>query len=298
MTEAENPEMIRKIAQAAYHSLILEVCTTPKPGLVDRRNNGAHRDMDLALFRRSAASLRPYFLACVKAGYALDVPVTALLPERLRPLGLAAEQEMFRVTGGVNTHKGAIFSLGIFCCAAGILLRYPKDPDFSLILPSICSVLTEDFLHVEPTAPATHGERLYLQYGITGIRGEAIHGFPSVFRVALPAYRNYRSEGLPRMDAGACTLLHLICVVEDTNLIFRSDYSTYLSIRQKTADFLRNASAADILSVLPEMDSVFIRKNLSPGGSADLLSLVYFLDLLSDFIGISFIPDFGNFNSL
>lgn len=281
--KAVEPERAaRIIADAAYRSLILEVCTTPKPGLVDRRNNGAHKDMDLPMFRRSAAALRPYFLACAEAGMHYRGPAALVRIVKLVPLGLEAEQTMYRVTSGVNTHKGAIFSLGVFCGAAGYLIQEPDIRYLSSIARWSCALMLQDLERADPAELAkTHGGQLFLRHGVLGIRGEAAKGYPTVYEIAMPAYLRYRAEGLPRMEAGACTLLHLISTVEDTNLIARSDYQTYVSILRETSRFLRTASSADILAVLPEMDDIFIKKNLSPGGSADLLAVTYFLDLLA-----------------
>lgn len=274
------------IAQAAHQSLILEVRTTPKPGLVDQNNTGSHKDMDLPLFLKSADALQLYFLECAQIGiHYQDRPEHML--SFLRPLGMRAEQDMYQATCQVNTHKGAIFSMGIFCAVAGYLHQHgqKKDSvhyfsDFSDTCRRICGHLMDDFKHISALSPRTNGEQLYLLHKITGIRGEAALGFPSVFRIGFPAYKKYCREGLSSLDAGACTLLHLIAVAEDTNIISRSSYETYLAIRQALASYLRTASASEILSVLPEMDQIFISRNISPGGCADMLALIYFLDLL------------------
>lgn len=266
------------IAQAAHQSLILEVRTTPKPGLVDQNNTGAHKDMDLPLFLKSADTLLPYFQKCAQIGIHYQNTPDHML-SLLRPLGMKAEQDMYQATNHINTHKGAIFSMGIFCAVAG----YLKQQDFSCfsdICKKICSHLMEDFQRIEPSSPLTNGEQLYVLHKVTGIRGEAACGFPSVFQIGFPVYQNYRKEGLSQLDAGACTLLHLIAVVEDTNIISRSSYKTYLSIRQALSSYLQTASSSEILSILPDMDRRFISLNISPGGCADLLALIYFLDLI------------------
>ncbi len=275
-----------QIAQAAHQSLILEVRTTPKPGLVDQNNTGAHKDMDLPLFLKSADSLFPYFQKCAQTGILHQHRPDDLLTF-LRPLGIHAEEEMYQATNHVNTHKGAIFSMGIFCAAAGYLHQHGQEKDsvhyfsdFSDTCSKICSHLLEDFKHITVSSPCTNGEQLYILHKITGIRGEAALGFPSVFQIGFPTYKNYCKEGLSSLDAGACTLLHLIAHVEDTNIISRSSYETYLAIRQALSFYLKTAFAAEILSVLPEMDQIFISRNISPGGCADLLALIYFLDLL------------------
>lgn len=269
------------IADLARDSLILEVYTTPKPGLVDMDNNGSHRDMDLQLFLRSARALHPYFLQCAEAGLKESAKASELLSD-LRPLGIRAEQRMYAVTGGVNTHKGAVFSMGIFCAAAGLLCRPAAEKDPSSVFSDTCreichGILGELDLPVHGRA-LSHGENLYRKAGITGIRGEAAAGYPTVFSYGYPIFRAYLNSGLSRTQAGACTLLHLISQTEDTNIVSRSSLKTLRRLQKKLSTFLHSASADDILLALPKIDKEFIRLNISPGGCADLLALIYFLD--------------------
>ena len=139
----------------------------------------------------------------------------------------------------------------------------------------------EDFEGITPDNAKTSGERLYALHGITGIRGEASKGYPTVFQVALPAFRGYKSQGLSPNDAGILTLLHIIAGFEDTNIIARSDYETMTQIRCQIQELLDSGlEHRDYISIIRKLDQEFIQKNISPGGSADILALTYFMDSL------------------
>lgn len=269
------------IGVQAYLALNQEVCTTPKPGLVDRSNRGAHKDMDIRHFFASANALRPYFCQCAETGYltrGLD-PVDCF--EKLRPLGIEAEKTMFAATGGVNTHKGAIFSLGILCAAAGRLGPDLWQTDKIL---DLCAAMTKgltkrDFKDMIPEDAKTAGEKLYVKYGISGVRGQAEAGFPAVRNAGLPCLDDALEKGFSLNDAGCIALLHLLAAADDTNLIHRSDRQTQLQIRSQISQLLMQDPFPST-AVIEQLDREFTQKNLSPGGSADLLALTYFLYFL------------------
>lgn len=269
------------IGQLAAKSLLEEVDATPKPGLVDRRNTGSHRDMTMDTFFASARTLEPYFCRCVKLGQE-----TAELPPeetfaRLRMAGMEAEQDMYRATEGVNTHKGAIFSLGILCGGLGRLWTPQKDPVTPDALMELCGEMTReameaDFARMDGTTP---GQRLYLQWGITGIRGEAARGFPALRETGLPAYQKARNHGLSREEAGIAALLHLITWVQDTNLLHRGGPEGAAWAAEQ-ARLLLEETPFPAKKRIEELDDAFIARNLSAGGCADLLAAVYFLTAL------------------
>ncbi|MBQ9838235.1 MAG: triphosphoribosyl-dephospho-CoA synthase CitG [Oscillospiraceae bacterium] len=265
------------IGAKAYGALLLEVSTTPKPGLVDRNNKGAHRDMGMKHFFASANALRSYLCKFAESGYLnRDLPAKEAF-SKLRTIGMEAEQAMLKATHGVNTHKGAIFSLGLLCAAAGRVDPFDWSED---LLLDQCAAMTadvlEDFTGITKENAQTEGERLFAAYGITGVRGQAKDGFPAVKDVGLPVFRKGLQQSLSVNDAGCCTLLHLIAATDDTNLIRRSDRQTQLDTRQKIAQLLKK-TPYPALPVIEELDKDFIQKNLSPGGSADLLAMTYFL---------------------
>lgn len=267
-------------ADLVTQSLLEEVHTTPKPGLVDLRNTGSHRDMDVNTFEISAHALTPYFLECVHIGQqTTDLPPAQTFP-LLRKAGLEAEKLMYAATGGVNTHKGAIYSMGILCGALGRLWA-PEGTVFSLPhLLTQCALLVADSVAVDfaQNAGDTAGMRLYNQKGLTGIRGEVAAGFPSVQSISLPAFQAALSQGLDHNDAGAVALLHLIAKVEDTNLYHRGGESGTKFAKQCAAVLL--SGDLPTMAQITSLDDAFIEKNLSPGGCADLLAITYFLDHL------------------
>lgn len=281
-----------RIAALAVQSLKDEVTTTPKPGLVDRRNNGSHDDMNLELFLCSADALRPYFSECVRIGMnSCHLPPHETFP-LLRTAGINAEQTMYQATDGVNTHKGAIYTMGVLCGALGRLWTPEKPVSASLeCLLEECAYIVAphvkaDFKAIEAlrrisasnnsASEITAGGRLYLESGLTGIRGEVAAGLPSVTHIALPVYTKALQDGLHPNDAGAVTLLHLIARVNDTNLYHRGgrDGAAFAANAART---LLESTASPSAKQLEDLDDAFIAKNLSPGGCADLLAVTYFL---------------------
>ena len=265
------------IGAKAYGALLLEVSTTPKPGLVDRNNKGAHRDMGMKHFFASANALRPFLCKFAEAGFMTrDLPAREAFA-KLRATGLDAEQAMLKATHGVNTHKGAIFSLGLLCAAAGRIDPFEwSEKGLLEQCAAMCQQVLDDFSGITAENARTEGERLFVKYGITGVRGQAKAGFPAVKDIGLPVFREGLKRGLSVNDAGCCALLHLIAATDDTNLIRRSDRQTQLEIRQRIARLL-DGNAYPALSAIEELDTEFIQRNLSPGGCADLLAMTYFL---------------------
>lgn len=269
-------------ASLVTRALLDEVCVTPKPGLVDRANSGSHADMDIFTFTASSAALEPYWRTCVKIGQrtANESALTAF--QALRKAGQSAERTMFAATDGRNTHKGAIFTLGLLCGSIGRLWTAEAPcRDINRILDT-CGTLAAGAVEEDLTgmqageAPRTAGERLYASQGITGIRGEAARGVPSIRETALPVLRELLSSGICRNDAGAVTLLHLIARVEDTNMIARGGMKKAQAARTACADLLKK-SPQPSMEEIAEVDRAFIRENLSPGGCADLLAAAFFL---------------------
>lgn len=267
-----------EISRLAVQSLLCEVYATPKPGLVDQNNSGSHKDMDLMLFLRSAGALWPYFRRCAKIGLAGGAPsdVFALL----RQAGLEAEQVMLRATGGINTHKGAIFALGILCGAVAMLPpdRWEDPAAVSAQAAALAHGLIEkDFGSMGD--PVTEGEKLFDQYDITGARGQAEAGFPAALHVGLSVLEYGLSKGLSFNDSLCATLLHIMTADYDTNLIKRGGIATCKQI-QSALQTLLQADPLPGPEIIAELDQAFIRKNLSPGGSADLLSATCFFYFL------------------
>ena len=266
-------------AQQAVRALLYEVTTTPKPGLVDRRNSGSHTDMDSFTFMSSAAALYPYFEACAKVGReTMDRPAPETFAA-LRPLGCEAEGEMLDATNGVNTHKGAVFSIGITCAALGRLNR-AEWCDPARVLQEVASMtkgLTQQDLAAVTTENAvTAGQKLYVQYGITGIRGQVEAGLPVVLDHGLPILENGLKLGYDINRAGCAALLEILVHSTDTNMIARSSRERQLAWVAHVKELLAQTPYPDEAALM-ELDDRFIAENLSPGGSADLLALTYLL---------------------
>lgn len=259
---------IRHVGEQAQRALLYEAITTPKPGLVDCENSGAHRDMDLFSFVDSACALRSYFERCVRMGMEqADV-------ERLQYAGMLAEDEMISAAHA-NTHKGAVFSLGILCFAAG---QCGENADMDAILHRSAQLGAYFLRQMKKQKSArTGGERQYLQYGLTGARGEAASGFESVRTIALPALHKALAEGKPLKQAGLYALLSLMAHVQDSNVIRRAGMEGQRWVIREAQEALQNG-----LTELRGMNERFVEQNLSPGGSADLLTVTYFLHFLQN----------------
>ncbi len=281
MTKTNSPVQIGTLALEA---MLVEVSVTPKPGLVDRNNSGAHRDMGFFTFLRSAASLRSCFEKFAEAGHVGGMKNFSPneIFSYIRKIGIESEHIMFNATGGINTHKGEIFSLGVLSASAGYITGMKKNlnpENVMKIAGEICSGLCErDFAEAKCKDKLTKGERIYIEHGITGIRGEAEAGYPVVRDYGLPALRKYINEGLCLNDALVMTLIHIMSVNDDTNIIARHGLSVCEEVKERSRDIIVNRRGIDDVR---ELDDEFIERNISPSGSADLLAVTYFMYALS-----------------
>ncbi|WP_447888205.1 triphosphoribosyl-dephospho-CoA synthase CitG [Serratia fonticola] len=269
------------IAKLAVEALRREVELTPKPGLVDRDGNGAHRDMDLPLFRRSIAAIAPWFSRFVTVGELSANEKGYVALSKVRPVGLACEQDMFRATGGVNTHKGGIFSLGLLCTAAGRLAGKQQAITSTTLCQAVSSLsahLVEQEL-VQRRRGVTVGERLYQQYGMKGARGEAASGFMTVRQYALPAWQQACKAGYAEEQVLWHVLLTLMAHNCDTNLVSRGGLAGLRFVQRQARQLLemQDAGLAERRRALIRLDQRMTADNLSPGGSADLLAVTWLL---------------------
>ena len=282
------------IAHLATQALQAELDTTPKPGLVDKDNNGAHRDMDYALMQRSIDTLHPYFVKLALLGFADTLPTHTAI----RDIGIEAEKAMLSATNGVNTHKGALFSMGLAVVAAAheerkiaaneeqILKERNGGEDVLVSLQTTIKALAASF----PDTSGTHGSKAkLLSKGTTAIKGaldNAREGYEMLFAEWLPFYIERRKE----RDAHTLhkTLLRIMCDLDDTNVIYRTDLATAEEVKQEaralldsfskahTAEDKEKRIAAELLA-LKDMDKRYTARNISPGGAADMLSLTAFI---------------------
>lgn len=263
----------RLAVRALYHEAVLY----PKPGLVSAVDCGAHRDMTLATFYRSLFALRSYFPAIAALGAAL--PSLRILQRR----GLEAEAAMLRATGGVNTHRGAIFNLGLLCAAAGAVAA----TDERCTAAAVCAQVRRTWgrairRDLAAHRGETHGMRVMRSHGVGGARAEAAGGFRSVHRHGLPAFRAIAAWTFDRERASVQALFALIAHVDDSNLLWRGEREGLAFAQHGARQFLARGGvlANDWRATAVSLHHEFVRRGLSPGGSADLLAVTLFLDEL------------------
>lgn len=270
-----------RIAALARAALESELALTPKPGLVDRAGRGAHADMDYGLMMRSIAAIAPWFGVFFRRGEeSCEVHAREALP-RLRCDGLACERDMFAATGGVNTHKGGVFALGLLCAAAGRLHGRGVPSKTAALCGEVramtAGMVTRELLATD--TPRTAGERFFRHHGLSGARGEAEAGFPTARRYGLAAYRAARVRGSGEARAMTEALLALMSANADTNLFARGGREGLRLVQDRATALLRRpwASDAERCAQVEALGRELVRHNLSPGGSADLLAVSWFL---------------------
>lgn len=280
------PALGEDVGRLAARSLIRELELTPKPGLVDRVNSGAHHDMGYATFRASVTAIAPWFPEFFYRGIdGAAVAAEDFLPW-IRNDGKACERAMLCATGGVNTHKGSVFSFGLLCAAAGRLHGRGDVLEREALcteVARICTGLVEREF-VTPAAARTAGERLYWQHGLRGARGEAQSGFATARAHGVTPYVEARERGWGDERAMYEALLHLMAHNQDTNVVSRGGLAGLAFVQAGARRLLDGPSPPAPLRArqLAVLDAAMIRRNLSPGGSADLLAVTWFLANLGD----------------
>ena len=263
----------RDIARLAVRSLYTELSLYPKPGLVSLVDNGSHGDMNAVTFMRSLFALRHYFYSICVAGMD-DAPFS-----QLRQLGMAAEARMMTATGGINTHRGAIFSLGLLCAAAG----RAHAQAMPLSAPTLRAVLLISWgealaVHTEAAVSsnpaASHGRRAAALHAASGAREEGALGLPSVFEIGLPALQATLARGGSVYHARVDTLFALMAHVSDTNVLHRGGAHGARMVRDEARRFIAQGGTAHPgwRDGAVDCHRLFVRHRLSPGGAADLLA--------------------------
>lgn len=265
--------LARYISRKITRALINEVLLTPKPGLVDADNSGAHKDMDKNTFLKSAKALQPYFEKFIHHGYknAKTEPIDVF--NTIRKLGLEAEEAMCKATNKVNTHKGSIFLFGIIATAIGWLYGNNEEINIDNIqsFTKKATIHILDELHDEK-AKLTAGIILFRKYGLTGARGEVFSGYETAINFGLPTLKRYKNH--PVKYAQLQTLMQLIANNNDTNVAHRGGIEN-LEWMKATAESIsnKNHSLSELEYEIKLFDNECIERNLSPGGSADLLAV-------------------------
>jgi len=248
------------IAWFAQDALFKELNLTPKPGLVDRDNSGAHRDMDYFLMKKSIETLRPYFVKIALEGFEKTDDDVAVLIQ----LGIDAEAAMKSATNGVNTHKGALFALGLVCFAAARQYNENQTVTLDNLQQSIKSISQRI-----PSTNGTHGAEASNKYSVVGALQNAQNGYPMLFDKWIPFYSKHTSES----DALYRTLLYIMSTLDDTNVYYRVGEQMAQQVKVDAKTLLDDFS----IQKLEQMNADFVRKNISPGGAADMLSLTLYV---------------------
>jgi len=270
---SDQAEAVR-LASLACQALIAEAELTPKPGLVDRRGAGAHTDLSLAIMKRSALTIEPYFcqMAFISSGNHPSQP----LRERLASIGREAEHAMLRATSGSNSHKGAIWILGLLISSAAMCDE--EKPSASAVAATAKKIAS--FEDRATPRLVSHGDMVAKRYGVTGARGEALRGFPHVVDIGLPMLHSKRASGVIENVARLDTLLSIMANLDDTCLLYRGGREALLTAKEGAAavESAGGSGTAIGRQQLQRLDHQLLELGVSPGGSGDLLAATLFLD--------------------
>ena len=269
---ADKPARAHSLARLASQALIEEAELTPKPGLVDRRGPGSHTDLSLPLMRRSAFAIEPYFREMARIS--IEAEPDFGIREALGAIGRKAERAMYAATGGSNSHKGAIWSLGLLISAAAMQNKRQA--------PLICRTAATIASHKDQYAPveSSHGRLVAQKYRVAGARDEAIAGFPHIIRIGLPLLRAKRFAGVSEVAARLDALLGIMSRLPDTCVLYREGWAALRSVQHGAAAVV-TAGGCETSTGRRRFHDLDLRLRtlgLSPGGSADLLAATLFLD--------------------
>jgi triphosphoribosyl-dephospho-CoA synthase len=263
------------IARCAANALREELATYPKPGLVSFVDQGSHPDMDAQCFLASIAAIQPYFGEMAEAG------ATGCSLLDLQRIGIAAEESMLEATGGKNTHRGAIYCLGLLTAAAG-----KQMADADLLGLSLGRIVAEswgdEILLPDSLLQTSRGLEMCHRYKLDGVRGEAKKGFPSIFKAGLPAFQSALiSTNLETARVQAFFAILEVC--EDTTLLNRGGYSGWKYAQTQVRRFLHEGGVAspDWKILAEEIHGEFVGRHLTAGGAADLLAATLFVNHLN-----------------
>ncbi|ARJ42434.1 triphosphoribosyl-dephospho-CoA synthase MdcB [Pantoea alhagi] len=262
-----------RLAEQARVALIAEARLTPKPGLVDGRGSGAHQDLNLALMERSACALKPTFYALALHSWLR--PADVALRQQVGELGRVGEAQMMAATRGVNTHRGAIWALGLLVSGAAML-------DGKAEATAICQAAAVLARLPDDRAPRTFskGLRATQRYRVPGAREEAQQAFPHISRLALPQLRRSRAAGAAEAEARIDALMAIMTSLSDTCVLSRAGLTGLQAMQQGAQQVLDAGGCATLAGrqALARLDAAMLQLNASPGGAADLLAATLFLD--------------------
>jgi triphosphoribosyl-dephospho-CoA synthase len=267
---------LQRIGRSAVVALYDELTLYPKPGLVSLVDAGSHGDMNAATFMRSLFALRHYFPHIVAAG-ARNLDFNAL-----EQRGIEAERAMLCATGGINTHRGAIFSLGLLCAAAGRLLAEGERATPTALRAGLLARWGRPLRERCRLGGDSNGHGVARRFGLRSAGEEAAAGFPVLFEVTLPALQRARAKGLSRQRSQLQALMQTMTVLDDTNLAHRGGIAGLRWAQQRAREFVDAGGAAQpaALEQAKALHVEFVARRLSPGGCADLLAAACWVDRL------------------
>ncbi|WP_426709134.1 triphosphoribosyl-dephospho-CoA synthase CitG [Cetobacterium sp. SF1] len=276
--DKKRENIIDTIGDLALKAMILEVSAFPSFGLVSPLSNGSHKDMNFFTFIDSSFAIKPYLKKMAKVGFSplsLDI-----IFSQIRKIGIVAEEEMFLATSGVNTHKGMIFLMGIAVAITSKVLY--EDDDFSSIskyISLMCKDILKDFENININSKLTHGEKLFLNHGITGIRGEVKNGLQSIFKGSIDIFEESLNKDSDINKAMIQTLLFLMGELEDSTILHRQNIDTLKEIQKTAKKLLKSGGIynSENVSIIKTLEDEYITRRISPGGAADSLAVTIFL---------------------
>lgn len=270
----------KEVAKLATKALLYEVSISPKAGLISRLSNGSHRDMDFYTFIDSALSLSKYFSECFIYGQKNNFYSPNFF-KNLRDLGKKAEKEMYEATNGINTHKGTIFSMGILISVLASYFKETDEIDLKILsqkIKTMCSSLIDELENINNFS--TYGEKAFKNYYLTGARGLALSGYDIVLLDGINKLKEF-TKSLDFETSCILLLFYYISLLDDTNIVNRTNFETLKEIqilcKNLYEENVKSLSKEKIRNEMSKLNDIFIEKNISAGGSADLLILTIFI---------------------
>ena len=269
---------LQRIGRSAVAALYDELALDPKPGLVSFVDSGSHDDMDARTFMRSLFALRHYFARVARLG------AVGACFERLEAEGIGAEARMLKATGGINTHRGAIFSLGLLCASAGSLVARDQPVTPASLRSTLIACWGDALADRVPRLRRSNGQSATRRFRLRGAGEEAALGLPVLFDIAVPAMQRALDQGMDARHARVQTLFHVIATLDDTNLAHRGGLAGLRFAQRAARDYLDAGGVArpDGLQQARDLHRDFVARRLSPGGAADVLACACWVQRVCD----------------
>lgn len=277
-------EVAMKISSLAIQAMIYEVSCYPSPGLVSPVSCGAHKDMNFFTFIDSTSVLNQYFILFVQEGFS-DKSYKEIF-NSIRKIGIKAEKDMFLKTKGINTHKGMLFQMGIACAAIGKAIYEKKSFEYiqDIIKEMTAGIVEKELETLKKSDAHSHGEKLFLKYKADGVRGEVERGIPTVFEFSLNFYKD--NPELSINDRLVHTLIGIMQTCNDSTIIYRHSVEVLEEVKEIAREIIAmgGMKTAKGREKINNLCTEFIKRNISPGGSADLLGITVFLSLVEEYM--------------